>query len=282
LVRAISGPIGFDYDSDFRVAAESVNSDIVRFAYDADDLPTCASRNNCASDDTSAFRITWDLFAPRPTSLSSATITETRTYNEYGELASIQANTGSQLLYRDEVDAPIARRDGLGRVTVKTEHTQGDLAIWSYAYDARGRLEEVTKDGELYERLEYDANGNRLSRTTPATIPNVRSRTPWRAANAADDSRLFCHATIISCHSRWLRRPVFMVASWRGNDHADAGYAITSRSGRLPMMRCMEVGDAGTARRAVAIRSTSGTRGGGARGHRRAVLSSHPFPEQPM
>ncbi|MCZ7651707.1 MAG: hypothetical protein M5U13_11325 [Thermoanaerobaculia bacterium] len=58
-------------------------------------------------------------------------------------------------------------RDKLGRIVAKTETIQGETAGYVYRYDPAERLEEVERDGVVTASYTYDANGNRLAKTTP-------------------------------------------------------------------------------------------------------------------
>lgn len=44
---------------------------------------------------------------------------------------------------------------------------EGDTTVAEFTYDDAGRLETVTRNGQLTASYEYDANGNRLELTTP-------------------------------------------------------------------------------------------------------------------
>ncbi|NIU76997.1 MAG: hypothetical protein GWN71_26600, partial [Gammaproteobacteria bacterium] len=59
-------------------------------------------------------------------------------------------------------------RDQLGRITEKSETVLGEPHTEGYAYDSAGRLTEVTRDGAVLASYSYDANGNRLAKTTPS------------------------------------------------------------------------------------------------------------------
>ena len=56
-------------------------------------------------------------------------------------------------------------RDVLGRITSKTETSDGETHTYVYRYDLRGRLYEVEKDSVVVESYDYDANGNRVGGT---------------------------------------------------------------------------------------------------------------------
>ncbi|TMB23987.1 MAG: hypothetical protein E6J65_13205 [Deltaproteobacteria bacterium] len=92
------------------------------------------------------------------TGTSIGNITDTRTYNTFGEPQMYSVNTGPNALY--SVD--YGTRDALGRIVTKTETILGETHQYAYVYDAGGRLIDVTKDGIATAHYDYDANGNRL------------------------------------------------------------------------------------------------------------------------
>jgi RHS repeat-associated protein len=171
---AINGTLSFTYDTDFRVAVETVTagavSSVIRYGYDADSLLVCASPTTCSPAGTNALKVTFDPAIARITQvdLGTAPTRETRTYNAYGELASLTARHGSTTLYSEVMDTTSAPRDALGRVTTRVETMQTGTSNWQYLYDTRGRLREVLKNSASLERFVYDSNGNRTSRITPA------------------------------------------------------------------------------------------------------------------
>ena len=162
----LTGSIAYSYDSDFRVVSESVSGSAVSYGYDADGLVTCASPTTCAPAGSDALQIAWDPQAARVSTVTLGQITETRNYNAYGELATIQVSHGSTPLYMETLDGPGHPRDANGRIVTRSELTPSGTTEWTYSYDANGRLEQVVRDGELYEKLRYDPNGNRLERQT--------------------------------------------------------------------------------------------------------------------
>ncbi|WP_438026083.1 hypothetical protein [Sorangium sp. So ce233] len=58
--------------------------------------------------------------------------------------------------------------DALGRIDQRTETILGETHSYDYDYDPAGRLTDVVRDGALVAHYDYDANGNRLARTSPA------------------------------------------------------------------------------------------------------------------
>jgi YD repeat-containing protein len=91
-------------------------------------------------------------------------VTDTSTYNTFGELATYQASYSSSPLL-----STIYTRDALGRITEKTETIDGVTTITVYDYDQAGRLANVTQDGTLAAHYDYDGNGNRLGVTRPVS-----------------------------------------------------------------------------------------------------------------
>jgi RHS repeat-associated protein len=169
----VSGSVSYAYDTDFRASTETVSAgstSTLRFGYDVDGLQTCASLTNCSPVAADALQITYDPQLPRATQITQAASSETRTYNEFGELASLTGVHGSSGLYSEVVDSVTAGRDALGHVLTRVENVAGHSTTWAYQYDARGRLEEVQRDGLVYEHLSYDANGNRVARTSAAGV----------------------------------------------------------------------------------------------------------------
>jgi RHS repeat-associated protein len=97
------------------------------------------------------------------TGTTLGSVTDTYSYNQYGELGTYEASYGATPLYSVTYDEAAAPRDELGRVVQKTETLEGITHVYGYTYDQRGRLTDVVKDGVLGEHYEYDLNGNRTS-----------------------------------------------------------------------------------------------------------------------
>jgi RHS repeat-associated protein len=92
-------------------------------------------------------------------------VTDAYTYDANGLLASYVAEFDGSLLYSETIDS----RDGVGRITQKTDAYSGnEVHVWTYAYDAPGRLIDVTEDGQPTGHYEYDLDDNRTLATTAA------------------------------------------------------------------------------------------------------------------
>ena len=150
--------LGWTHDNDFRVASESVNGGPpVPFDYDSDGLLISVESMNITRYDSHGMVDTATL----------GSVTDKRTYNQFGELASYQASHGGSSIFNETVTA----RDKLGRILAKTETVAGASTLWSYSYDLAGRLWQVRKDGVLVSTYLYDQNGNRTAAPGLTTPP---------------------------------------------------------------------------------------------------------------
>src|SRR5262249_32699734 len=142
----VAGTVGRTFDANFRVASESVNGgSAVTFQYDRDGLLTAAGALTLARDAASG----------RLTRTTLGGLTDTRTYDPFGQASGYSASANGGALLATQYT-----RDNLGRITRKVETVQGVTRTTDYAYDAAGRLEEVREDGVVVARYAYDANGN--------------------------------------------------------------------------------------------------------------------------
>jgi RHS repeat-associated protein len=173
---AWSGPIAATvartYDADFRLNREVViGSGIAdgRFGYDSDGLVICASPSSCdVPVGADALTLTYDAANGLLNTTNLRSVSDALTYSAFGELATESAITGSTALLSETYDAPTASRDALGRILHKTETLQGTTTAFDYTYDSSGRLKTVAQNGTQTASYGYDANGNRLSLTTPS------------------------------------------------------------------------------------------------------------------
>ncbi len=148
----VTGSVSWTYDSDFRVATEAVNgATAVSYAYDADSLVTQAG----------ALSLTRDPVTGVVTGTTLGLVADTRSVTTFGEVASYRATAtgapGLEIQYT---------RDRLGRIMQKAETVEGVTTTTAYRYDPAWRLDQVTTNGIVTASYGYDANGNRVSRTT--------------------------------------------------------------------------------------------------------------------
>ena len=149
----VSGSVSRTYDTNLRVTSQSVNGgNTVNFTYDNDSLLTGAGALTLSRDSQNGLL----------TGSTLDSVTDTLSYNPFGEPLSYSATySGTPLL-----DVQYTR-DSLGRITQKTEIIGGVTDTYSYSYDPTNRLTEVKKNGATTVTYIYDANDNRLTKTTP-------------------------------------------------------------------------------------------------------------------
>ncbi len=143
------GELSYDYDADLRPASVSLNgAGAVGFSYDNDGLLTAAG----------GLSISRESATGRVSGTTLGVVSTSRAFDTPGRLASLTSSAnGGALLGRTFT------YDDLDRVESATETTPGGSAAFGYEYDASGRLERVTRDGQTWRQYAYDANGNRTS-----------------------------------------------------------------------------------------------------------------------
>ena len=151
----VAGSVTRTYDTDFRVATESVNgANPITFQYDPDSLLTTAG----------ALSLTRHPQHGLLTGTTLGSVADSYTYSTFGELSTYQASYSGLPQLNVQYT-----RDTLGRITQKVETIGGATDTYTYGYDPAGRLIDVTKNGPNVAHYDYDANGNRLSVTRPVT-----------------------------------------------------------------------------------------------------------------
>jgi RHS repeat-associated protein len=150
---AVAGSVEQSYNSDFQVASQTVNGlNPVAFAYGADGEVTQAG----------GLTLTYDPVAAVVTDTSLGAVTDSLTYDNFGDLAGYSASFGGSEIY-----ASTYTRDDLGRITQKVETGEGVSHTFDYTYDDAGRLTRVDRDGVLWAEYTWDGNSNRLTATDP-------------------------------------------------------------------------------------------------------------------
>jgi RHS repeat-associated protein len=141
----VSGSVFYEYNNDFRVS----NENGAGFSYDADGLLTGAG----------ALSLTRNPQNGLLTGTTLGAITDSYTYNEYGEVTGYVAAHGTTNLL-----AIAYGRDPVGRITSTTETFGAVTApVEGYEYDRAGRLTRVTRAGTPVAEYDYDPNSNRLA-----------------------------------------------------------------------------------------------------------------------
>ena len=144
----VAGSVGYAYDSDFRVAAVSVNGTSASYQYDSDGLLAQAGALTIARDAATG----WIA------GTTAGEATTNQSISQYGELGSFSAKANGAEVFSYTLD-----RDAAGRIFRKTESIGGTTTICGYEYDEAGRLATASRNGTAVSIYSYDANGNRLS-----------------------------------------------------------------------------------------------------------------------
>jgi RHS repeat-associated protein len=145
----VAGSVGFAYNSDFRVSAVSLNgSDPVPYQYGSDGLLIQAGSLTLNRSAANGLL----------TGTGVGVVTDSHTYNGFGEAASYEATVNGASLFKTDY-----AYDKLGRIVGRTETLGSTVSSYAYGYDEAGRLTEVQFNGEPLSSYSYDANGNRLS-----------------------------------------------------------------------------------------------------------------------
>jgi RHS repeat-associated protein len=176
---AVTGSVSRTLDSDHRLQTESINGgNTITYGYDGDGLLTAAGD----------LTLTPDPVHGALTSTTLGAVSDARTYNRYGELATYTVTAAGNIVYQitydDWATTNAKPRDNLGRVRRKTESIFNagsgalDVSVRDYVYYSGGRLWKVL-DGNtnvVLEDYELDANGNRTSATVNGvTVSNTQA-----------------------------------------------------------------------------------------------------------
>jgi len=96
-------------------------------------------------------------------------ISDSYTYDGFGELTAYSASAGSTMLY-----AYTNTFDADGRVVARTESIGGTSMNYTYQYDVAGRLVGVARNGSAVSEYRYDANSNRILGKTASGVARGR------------------------------------------------------------------------------------------------------------
>ncbi|MBI5546000.1 MAG: hypothetical protein HY901_19080 [Deltaproteobacteria bacterium] len=153
LSGTVTGILSSSFDTYLRVSKLSLNGAAgIEFQYDADHLLTAAGPLTLARDPASG----------RVTATTAGTVSCSQSYDAHGDLSGIIAAAAAPLF------SSVLERDVLGRIHKATTVAGGDTKAFEYSYDPAGRLTDVAAGGAGAAHYTYDANGNRLTKETPA------------------------------------------------------------------------------------------------------------------
>lgn len=149
---AFTAQLGRSYDTNFRLTGLTLNgSSLADYTYDDDGLLTQAGPLTLTSDPGNGLL----------TDTSAGVVTSHLAYTGYGELDTLDYSSGGTAVFHQDFV-----RDDLGRITTLNEtHSDGSTDVYDYSYDDAGRLTDVKLNSAPEAHYDYDANGNRLSKT---------------------------------------------------------------------------------------------------------------------
>jgi len=170
------------FDDDFQMTSESVTgaaAATLYFNHDDDGLLTCVG-TSATTDCSGGLEIEYASGSTRLAGTKfpyagTTRIDEAYTPNGFGETLGYAATVGSTALFTAAYS-----RDDLGRISARSESLlNADSTTssfdYTYAYDAAGRLTDVTIGSSTGTQLHYDldANGNRLRRSVEDLSTNT-------------------------------------------------------------------------------------------------------------
>jgi RHS repeat-associated protein len=138
--------LGYVYNNDFNVTGFTYAGSTVAYAYDNDGLLTGAG----------SFTVARNAGNGLPESVSNGGFVLTRAFNGYGEVEGETTAIGGIDRFAYSLN-----RSPAGRIVDKTENVAGAASNYAYAYDERGQLLTVKKNGALVEEYRYNVNGAR-------------------------------------------------------------------------------------------------------------------------
>lgn len=136
--------VSFAYNSDFKVKTLTYAGTANAYTYDNDNLLTGSG----------GYTITRDSQNGLPTSVTGNSLSESRTFNPYGELDAWTVAVSGQTVANYTLT-----RDAAGNIATRTETVAGVSHDYAYTYDNVGRLTQVTRDGVEVEGYAYAGPG---------------------------------------------------------------------------------------------------------------------------
>jgi RHS repeat-associated protein len=153
----VTGSLVRTYDNLFRVASDTLNGSSVPYSYDSDNLLTRAG----------ALALRYDPSNGLLTGTQLGSVTDTVAYNPFGEMVAYDVAYTGALLFSQQLT-----RDNVGRITQLTETAAGTASVFTYSYDAAGRLTTAARNG-VTTSYTYDPSGSRLSTVSGGTSTNA-------------------------------------------------------------------------------------------------------------
>jgi len=155
----VSGAVNFSYGTSLRPASENVNGLLsIAYTFDGDGYLTSAG----------AAAIGRSAQNGSMTSLTVGSMAEAYTYDQYGDVATDNVTFNGAAVF-----GATYTRDALARIAEETQSLYGGPLTTSFTYDTAGRLTRAATSGGNTRSYTYDANGNRLTRTTGTTTESA-------------------------------------------------------------------------------------------------------------
>jgi RHS repeat-associated protein len=153
-----TGRYDYTYDGDLRLSQAKVSSGVASY--------TGAIGRDGAGRVTTQGPFTMTRSGPQGaiSSIAGGPLAVTQAWDPLGRLESRTDGVNGANAYKIEIG-----HDAGGRLTQKVETIGGTPHTFTYAYDADGRLTDVSRDGALTEHYAYDADGNRTTRQVEGT-----------------------------------------------------------------------------------------------------------------
>jgi len=144
--------IQYQHNPDYQVSQVTYAGDSTNLTYDRDGLLIGIH----------GFAIGRHADHGLPVSLGDGTLNRTFGYNGHGEVTVVSTELNQAAVFDYELTY-----NSVGQIVGKTETLpDGTVNQYGYQYDDRYRLTEVTKNSQLVEQYQYDANGNRTLATS--------------------------------------------------------------------------------------------------------------------
>lgn len=157
----VTGTVSLQFNAAFQASAVEVNGVSDALTYDRDGLLVQAGSLSIARDPASG----------RETTNSAGVVSEERTYNPRGLLASRRI-----VIAGTHLAAVTLLYDALDRITNRVEISSEGSHEQVYGYDTNGRLNEVWTDGVVTATYSYDSNGNRIVRNGESATYDAQDR----------------------------------------------------------------------------------------------------------
>ena len=145
---AAQGVFTYTYNNRFLLTGWQLDAISQTLGYDADGLLTSYG----------PYTITRNGPGRTASLLRDNVMTTTLGYDSLARVISRTHTAAGQPVYQVQL-----AYDNVGRISTRTE-TAGSTHVFTYTYDADGRLSQVQRDGAVIEAYTYDLNGNRLSK----------------------------------------------------------------------------------------------------------------------